>query len=188
MKLKLSNVDLNDNRIQELLLELLEKKEILTHLDLSWTKLKPNHLKAISLVLKKDGGYPIQNIRNLNLSYNSLIFDETAKDPLPSDQFIENLLEFIQTSRALNHLDISGMKLGRDYNPDTCNFGGDVERHTSTAAIVPLALACAESSYIAGVHMSDNGVRNDTELFLEILDIFGLSEKSLEGFEDHTFA
>ena len=85
MKLKLSNTDLNDNKTQEHLLELLANKEILTHLDLSWSKLKPNHLKAISEVLMKEGGYPIQNIRNLNLSYNSLVFDETAKEPLPSD-------------------------------------------------------------------------------------------------------
>ena len=135
MKLKLSNIDLNDDRLLELLLEVLDNKEILTHLDLSWTKLKPVQLLALSETLKKDDGYPLRNIRNLNLSYNSLFFDEKAKEPLPSDKFVENLIEFIQNTRALNHLDISGMKLGRDYNPDQYSFGGEVERHNSNAAI-----------------------------------------------------
>lgn len=37
---------------------------------------------------------------------------------LPSEQFVENLIEFIGASQTLNHLNISGMGLGRDYNAD----------------------------------------------------------------------
>lgn len=44
MKLKLSNVDLNDNRIVDQLVELLKTREMLTHLDLSWAKLGPKSL------------------------------------------------------------------------------------------------------------------------------------------------
>ena len=60
----------------------------------------------------------IKNLRNLNLSYNRLFFDETSEEPLPSDIFVDDLVEFLNTSVKINHLDISGMKLGRDYNPD----------------------------------------------------------------------
>lgn len=41
MKLKLSNVNLNDNGLVDRLVELLKAREILTHLDLSWAKLSP---------------------------------------------------------------------------------------------------------------------------------------------------
>jgi len=41
MKLKLSNINLNDNNIVNNLLELLGTREILMTLDLSWSKLTP---------------------------------------------------------------------------------------------------------------------------------------------------
>jgi len=161
MKLKLSNVNLNDNRIGDLLVELLKTREILTHLDLSWTKLKPSHLCEISEVLKSEDAYPVRNLRNLNLSYNSLYFDETAADVLPSEEFVENLIEYIGISETLNHLDISGMNLGRDYNADSYHYQFEVERHCSNAPILALALALSENEYLLGIHMSDNGLRAD---------------------------
>ena len=50
-----------------------------------------------------------------------------------------------------------------------------------------MALACSESPFLIGLHMSDNGLRTDIELFLEVLDMFGLNERCLEGMEDQTF-
>ena len=50
-----------------------------------------------------------------------------------------------------------------------------------------MALACSESPFLIGLHMSDNGLRTDMELFLEILDMFGLNERCLEGMEDQRF-
>ena len=85
MKLKLSNVNLQDDHVTDLLVELLNTKEFLTHLDLSWTGLTPKHLVKISNVLIDENSFSINNIRNLNLSYNSLYFDPTASKPLPSD-------------------------------------------------------------------------------------------------------
>ena len=41
MKLKLSNINLNDNNIVNNLVDLLETREILMTLDLSWSKLTP---------------------------------------------------------------------------------------------------------------------------------------------------
>lgn len=107
-------------------------------------------------------------------------FDETAADPPPSEEFIENLIEYVNGSQTLNHLDISGLNLGRDYNPDKYHYQYDVERHNSTAPILALAVALAQSDYLLGIHLSDNGLRADEELLLEVLDMFGLDEKSLE--------
>ena len=118
-KLKLSNVNLNDHDIVDNLVELLRTREMLMHLDLSWSKMNPSQLKRISEVLKDDYAYPIRTLRNLNISYNSLYFDDTKEDTLPSQEFIENLIDYINTSTCLNHIDISGMKLGRDYNPES---------------------------------------------------------------------
>ena len=76
------------------------------------------------------------------------------------------------------------MNLGRDYNPDAYQYQFEVERHCSTAPIVALALAISQNEYLLGVHMSDNGLRIDRELFLDVLDMFGLDEKCLEPPEE----
>ena len=95
MKLKLSNVNLNDNIIVQHLVTLLETRRMLTHLDLSWTRLTPTQLVKISEILMSDEDYPIRILRNLNLSYNSLYFDETKDSTLPSEEFVDNLIEYI---------------------------------------------------------------------------------------------
>ena len=95
------------------------------NLDLSWTKLTPLHLWKISEVLKDEDHNPCRVMRNLNLSYNSLHFDETIEEPLPSEKFIDNMIAFVNTAVVLVHLDISGMNLGRDYNPETFNYISD---------------------------------------------------------------
>ena len=75
------------------------------------------------------------------MSYNQLYFDELSEDSLPSDDFIDNLNEFLCNSERLVHLDISGMKLGRDYNPEQYSFEVEVEGHTSNAPILSLIMA-----------------------------------------------
>ena len=60
---------------------------MLLHLDISWSKLIPSQLVRISEALKDEDANAIRTLRNLNLSYNSLHFDETIKneeEPLPS--------------------------------------------------------------------------------------------------------
>lgn len=81
MKLKLSNVNLQDNQLVDQIIEVLKTKEFLTHLDLSWTRLNPKQLLKISEVLIDSSVIPgpLTLLRNLNLSYNSLYFDESSK-------------------------------------------------------------------------------------------------------------
>ena len=116
MKLKLAHTNLNDNKVVDLIVEVLRTRNILTHLNLAWTKLTATHLWTISDELADENGFPIKTLRNLNLSYNCLHFDETKYDE-PSEYFVENMIEFIKSTKALNHIDISGMNLGRNYNP-----------------------------------------------------------------------
>ena len=66
------------------------------------------------------------------------------------------------------------MNLGRDYNPEKFQF--DVENHISSAPIMSLVIALSECPFLQVIHMSDNGLRGDQELFLEVLDYFGLGE------------
>ena len=130
--------------------------------DISWSKLIPSQLLRISEVLKDEDAHPIRTLRNLNLSYNSLHFDETInseEEPLASQQFIDNLIEYINTSTVLNHIDISGMNLGRDYHPEQFQYLHDIEHHTSDAPILPLAVALSQNDSLLGIHMSDNGLR-----------------------------
>ena len=64
-------------------------------------------------------------MRNLNISYNSLHFDETSSEPTASEEFVDNMVEFISKAMVLVHIDISGMNLGRDYNPNSFNYISD---------------------------------------------------------------
>ena len=83
MKLKLSNVSLTgagkNFATVDLLCQFLEEAEMLSHLDISWTKLCPEELVKVSETLK-ESNFPIQNMRNLNISYNLLTFDSTLEE------------------------------------------------------------------------------------------------------------
>ena len=87
---------------------------------------------------------PCRNLRNLNLGYNPLVFEESSDGP--SDEFISNLVSFLGIAQKLNHIDISGMNLGRDYNPEKFQF--DVENHISSAPIMSLVVALTECPYL----------------------------------------
>ena len=176
MKLKLSQINLGDHVSVKLLCQTLKQCSILTHLDVSWSKLTPFHLLDISEVLMDNDHPPIRTLRNLNLSYNSLHIDECAIDDGPNEDFLENFIEFISYSEVLNHLDISGMSLGRDYNPEQFTYQSWVQRHNTTAPILALCSALSSSYCLMSLHMSDNGLRDDEELFLEVLDYFGLDQ------------
>ena len=179
MKLKLSNVNLNENKIVNNLVELLASREILMTLDISWSKLTPRQLNKITQKLQDPDAYPLRNIRNLNISYNSLHFIENKPDFKDSEEVVENLINLVSNSNVLNHIDISGMNLGRDFNPDQFSLLDEPDGHCSHAPILSLALAIATNDNMLAVHLSDNGLRQDMDIFLEVLDFFGLSDQHL---------
>jgi len=50
-----------------------------------------------------------KEINDLNISYNALNVHREEKD---FHKFIEMLKEYLRTTRALTHLDVSGMQIG----------------------------------------------------------------------------
>ena len=60
-------------------------------------------------------------------------------------------------------------------------------KHTTDAPILQIALALSNSPFLMAVHMSDNGLRSDPELFHEVLEIFGEDKSVLQELEDRNF-
>ena len=78
-------------------------------MDVSWGKLKAKELNTIVWNLKNDGF----KIRNLNLSYNELDFNEKSPHYEDSMRFMINIDKFIPRARFLNHINLSGMNFGQ---------------------------------------------------------------------------
>ena len=81
---------------------MIRTKNLITHYDLSWTGLLPYQLELIASTLCENN----QTVKNLNLAYNTLLFDEIHDQ---SEVFVEKIVEFISNSTILNHIDLSGM-------------------------------------------------------------------------------
>ena len=75
-------------------------------LDISWGKLLPRDLVTISIALGT-----ASSMRNLNLSYNRLNFDEVADPVQASDSmvFMNNIKIFFENAMFVNHINFSGM-------------------------------------------------------------------------------
>jgi hypothetical protein len=71
-------------------------KEFLTHLDLSWASLSPKQLSLIAGTLNEN--HEQIPLRNLNLSYNSLYSNEENIDYKASQEFVQNISEYISKS------------------------------------------------------------------------------------------
>jgi hypothetical protein len=71
-KLKLSKVNLHDDKIVELICNIIENNRNLISLDISWGSLSSKHMFMIAKSLVESENV----IMNLNLSYNSLTFIE----------------------------------------------------------------------------------------------------------------
>jgi len=77
-------------------------------LDLSWCKLVPKDLAEITSCLA-DNAFAL---RNINLSYNKLDFDErNEKDYEESEAFMDGIEQFLIEAMFVNHVNFSGMGL-----------------------------------------------------------------------------
>lgn len=161
-RLKLSNINLCDNEIIEKLCFLIDERDSLQHLDLSWAKLTPKLMNQVMEVLAERS---LPTIKSLNLSYNSLIqapLDENLTFMMEAElqdsiDFINNLCDFVKQDDLLHHLDLSGM-----------NF--------STEQLLQVAQTTLyNSENLLALHLSDNGIRFNQELRDELLDMMGLS-------------
>ena len=131
---------------------MIRTKNLITHYDLSWTGLLPYQLELIASTLCENN----QTVKNLNLAYNTLLFDEIHDQ---SEVFVEKIVEFISNSTILNHIDLSGMGFQKEH-------------------ILSVSMAISQSLSLVGAHLNDLGLVNDKELALEILDMFNISENS----------
>ena len=146
MKLTLSNINLNDNKIIEDICNILSSKyqKFVHHIELSWCSLTPKHLVG----LVEEVRYCHENIRSLDLSYNSLYFNQNEgansqtqqEDLNHSIAFVDLLCEYLVKQDMLNFLNISGMNFGREQIVKICNH-------------------IARSKFLLSVHMNDNGIR-----------------------------
>ena len=75
MKLTLSHINLSSDEIIEKLCNVIFEKKKVSHLDISWTCLKPKQMARISEALKTSN-----SIRHLNLSFNSLTYPKLIKN------------------------------------------------------------------------------------------------------------
>ena len=69
----------------------------------------PKELAILSISLSQHS----KNLRNINLSYNRLNFDEAGEAKVQSERFLTNLEEFFEQSKFVNHVNFSGMNLKR---------------------------------------------------------------------------
>ena len=107
MKLSLSNIDLSNNKIVESLVIVLQEKQYLQYLDLSSANLGPSLIEIITNELVDH----TQQFRNINLSYNYLVFNENHLSDFESSNVVfQNIKHILLDSKILNHVNFSGMK------------------------------------------------------------------------------
>jgi len=110
MKLKISKIDLRSDELVYNLSETLGRCPNMIALDLSYARLLPSHLQQLSLALSQK----CPTMRNLNLSYNALIFHnidhvEKTDERTQSENFMINIREFFYLAKFVNHINFSGM-------------------------------------------------------------------------------
>ena len=94
-------------------------------------------------------------MKNLDLSYNVLQFDEGKPGYQDSIACVKNMVDFISTTDVLNHLSLQGMGYQKPQLLEICT------------------VACTCPNLLA-IHLSDNGIIRDEEAMIEILELFSL--------------
>ena len=105
IKLKLSKINLRSQSLVTLINKTILVAKNLIMLDISWGGLFPNELARISKALSRNA----KSMRNLNLSYNALNFDEDGPHKADSNRFMRNIQEFFKIATFINHINFSGM-------------------------------------------------------------------------------
>ena len=104
-------------------------------------------------------------IRWLNLSYNMI---NMKSAPEASGEFYANLLAFLEDNEELVHLDLSGM----------CWENDQLLQITSL-------LAQDSADNLLSIHLSDNAICTNTDLKGQILDLFGIQDKTEDNLQNN---
>ena len=110
-------------------------------------------------------------MRNLNLSYNKLNFEGDNASAEASDRFMQNIGEFFELAKFVNHINFSGMNL----------------KSAQLSKIIGWLRCC---QFLLGFHLSDNDVTkckydprasdyDYEEAFYECTEEFGVTEEDL---------
>jgi Ran GTPase-activating protein (RanGAP) involved in mRNA processing and transport len=82
-------------------------------------------------------------IMNLNLSYNSVSFKEHQLDQcFNSEDFLETFCEYLERTKSLNHIDLSGLSFER-------------------AQLKMLCPRLVSIKTLIGIHLSDMGIKRN---------------------------
>lgn len=95
-KLKLSKINLAEAELMNKICSFTANAQFLLTLDLSWARLSSKLLLVLSTTLVEV--VKTTSLRNLNVSYNSLIQDKDHADYEATEDFIDNMCEFISES------------------------------------------------------------------------------------------
>ena len=119
--------------------------------------LKPVHLARLAESFLE----MIVIIREIDISYNLLNFSHPgSKEHTHSEAFVVKLVELMENSRLLNHMNLSGMHLSHD-------------------AVVSFSKAIIKSRLMMAIHLSDNGITENYNRLLSVLKIYGLTEADI---------
>ena len=142
-------------------------------LDLSWSKLMPEDLSLLSNALSASA----KNIRNLNLSYNKLVFESSNysglssvkeytswdDEVIASKRFLNNIESFLEESMFVNHINFSGMNLTEKY----------------VRKLVNMFKKC---KFLMAFHLSDNNITKEP-YFWEIMEEFDIKSADLTALD-----
>lgn len=141
---------------------MIENKENLISLDLSWACLSSKHMFMITKALNEHDHV----LMNLNLGYNSLNFNEPTGEYKEifynSEDCFEQLCEYLQKSLYLIHIDLSGLSFQREQLKVLCPI---LVQINSLVAV-----------HLSGMGLHKNEENQDDDLMVEILNYFGISD------------
>ena len=104
MKIKLSNINLNNDKLIENLSDMMSNLRILQNFDISWSSITIKQMVTVTESLLNRQ----RSIRHINFSYNRLDFVDPDQRKL-SLEVMENLFSLFEKAYVLCHVKLSGM-------------------------------------------------------------------------------
>jgi len=101
-----------------------------------------------------------KNIRNLNLSYNILEFNEDSVNYEDSIGFMENIRNVFKNCKYLSHVNFSGMNYDKKH-------------------LLELIRGMNQCNYLVAIHLSSNEITQGRDFYYEVLDHFGISDNDV---------
>lgn len=157
-KLSLAGINLKNNALIDALCDFLISRPYIQLLDVNKTGLDLRHLNKILETLANLS----DKIRDVNLSFNSFAMSNVNEELVNDLQmtFIENLKMLIEKNQRLGHLNLNGMMLDQ-------------------RAIIEICTSIAGSKNIHVVHLSENGICQDDQLYFKVLELFSIHKDQI---------